>query len=351
MSANPYPIYIISLKRNPERRLYVQRQLDALHLDYQFVDAIDKHDLESSECQAEICELLGADKNNIKKKYRGMCNSKELATTLSHIKAYKLMAEHNESAACILEDDAQISPDFPAILRVAKKKSWDILMLSSQSVVIRAIISRNINLRKSIIESPQTNCSLFPKLRKTRRGKELLPPTPTSSSELDWALIPKSQWQQLMFLSSGSANKPKNTNKSREFRNNITEPHWSLGSVPIPDCPMPSGLLTSYIACKIGALPLRVSQKNLYGGYDIAIPAERPTSGMAYLLTAEMTKKVIESFTKKERVVIDIIPWHLYQKYGIKLRILTPPCVTASLIYLLYSNPKYRQLKDQLNTN
>ena len=90
-----------------------------------------------------------------------------------------------------------------------------------------------------------------------------------------------------------------------------------------------------------------MSQQNLYGGYDIASPAEMPTSGMAYLLTAEMTKKAIESVTKKEKVVIDNIPWHLYQKYGIKLRILTPPCVTAPLIYLQYSDMEYRKLKVQ----
>ena len=29
---SPLPIYIISLKRTPERRLYMQRQLDALNL-------------------------------------------------------------------------------------------------------------------------------------------------------------------------------------------------------------------------------------------------------------------------------------------------------------------------------
>ena len=44
---SPLPIYIISLKRTPERRLYMQRQLDALNLNYQFVEAIDKYDLYS----------------------------------------------------------------------------------------------------------------------------------------------------------------------------------------------------------------------------------------------------------------------------------------------------------------
>ena len=327
MSANPYPIYIISLKRMPERRLYIQRQLDALHLDYQFIDAVDFKFLEY---QAEICELLGANKTTIKEKY-GNLSDKQFATTLSHIKAHKLMAKDNESAACILEDDAQISPDLPKILSVAQKKPWDILMLSSQSVAIRATIGRDIKVRKSIIESPQTNCFLFPKLRKTRWFRKLLPPTPASSSELDWTLIPKSQWWTLMYLSS-SADKFKYINN--RFRNRMTNRHWNLTWTPIPGCQMPPKSLSNYIACKIGALPLRASQQNLYGGYDMAIPAEMPTSGMAYLLTAEMAKKVKESFTKKECVVIDQIPWYLYQKYGIELRILTPPCVTASFGYL-----------------
>ena len=338
MSANPYPIYIISLKRMPERRLYIQRQLDALHLDYQFIDAVD---FKFPEYQAEICELLGANKTTIKEKY-GNLYGKQFATTLSHIKAYKLMTKDNESAACILEDDAQISPDLPRILSEAQKKSWDILMLSSQSVAIRATIGRDINVRKSIIESPQTNCFLFPKLRKAKWFRKLLPPFPTSSSELDWTLIPKSQYWLLMFLSS-SANKFKYTNR---FRNRMTKRHWNIERTPISGCQMPKEPLASYIACKIGGLPIRASQQNLYGGYDMAIPAEMPTSGMAYLLTAEMAKKVKESFTKKECVVIDHIPWYLYQKHGIKLRVLTPPCVTASLIYLQYSfNPRWGRRK------
>ena len=324
MSANPYPIYIISLKRTPERRLYVQRQLDALHLDYQFVDAIDKHDLESPECQAEICELLGTDKTIIKKKYSKYSRSIKFACTLSHFKAHKLMVKHNHSAACILEDDVQISPDLPKILHSAQKKSWDILMLSSQSRAIRTTIGRDINLRKSIVESPETDCFLFPKLRKIRWFRKLLPPTPTSSSELDWTLIPKLQWWQLMYLSS----------PAKKFRRYIDNRHCYLESIPISGCQMPQEPLASYIACKIGGLPLRVSQQNLYEGYDTAIPAELPTSGMAYLLTAKMTNKFKESVTKNKRIVLDIIPWDLYQKYGVKLRILTPPCVMASFSYL-----------------
>ena len=131
MNVNPYPIYVISLKRTPERRLYVRRQLDALNLDYQFVDAIDKYDLKSPECQAEICALLGIDKTALKERFNKHLGSSQFACSLSHIKAHKLMVKHNHSAACILEDDVEIASDFVKILHAVQKTSRDILMLSS----------------------------------------------------------------------------------------------------------------------------------------------------------------------------------------------------------------------------
>ena len=65
MNVKPYPIYVISLKRTPERRLHIQRQLNALNLDYSIVDAIDKHDLGFPQYQAEVADLLGIDKTII----------------------------------------------------------------------------------------------------------------------------------------------------------------------------------------------------------------------------------------------------------------------------------------------
>ena len=329
MNTSPYPIYVISLKRTPERRLHVKRQLDALNLDYQFLDAIDKRDLHSLEYQTEVADMLGINRSHVKKRNAHYFYN-HLVCTLSHIKAYNLMAKHNDSAACILEDDIQISPDFGKILCAAQKTSWDILMLSSQSRAIYRIPAVNPNIQKCVEEFPEIDCSLFPKLRRTKWFKRILPPTPTSCSQLDWTTIPKFEWLLLMLLSSSrTANKVfkysisayecwlalYNRDHHIVYRNNAESERV-------------------YAACQIGGLPVRPSQKALYQGYDTAIPAEQPTSGMAYLLTLAAANKFKKVVNSKDSIFIDHVPWYLYEKGNIKLRILTPPCVKGSFVYL-----------------
>ena len=65
------PIYIINLKRNPERKLFMQRQLDTLGLEYSFVDVdvIDKYELESKTYRRRIAKLLDIDEAVLERKY------------------------------------------------------------------------------------------------------------------------------------------------------------------------------------------------------------------------------------------------------------------------------------------
>ena len=91
MNIKPYPIYVISLKRAPERKLYIQRQLDALNLNYQVVDAIDKRDLRSPQYRAEVADLLGIDKTLVEIRGTSYSFRSHLACALSHVKAYNLM--------------------------------------------------------------------------------------------------------------------------------------------------------------------------------------------------------------------------------------------------------------------
>ncbi len=321
MHINPYPIYVISLKRTPERRLHVQRQLDALNLDYQFVDAIDSYDLKSPEYQAEVFDLLDID--GYITKYSEYINNKIgiFVCTLSHIKAQKLMMKHNHSAACVLEDDVQISPDFAEILRAAQKKSWDILMLSSRSAAMGSILKKNFSIQEKIKEFPEIDCSLFPELRKMKFFRKLLPPNPTSCS-VDWTVIPKLQWYWLM-LSSQS-----------QIANYLFRDFINTTGLPI----------TSYVHCKVGGLPVRSSQQALYENYDIAIPAEAPTSGMAYLLTADTANTYKQTFARiitNNQVLIADDFWKLYRYHGVKLRIITPPCAIASKVYLKFAARRY----------
>ena len=321
MSTNSCPIYVINLKRNPERRLYMQRQLDALNLDYQFVDAIDIYDLKSPEYQAEVFDLLGID--GYMTKFNEHINREigKAACIFSHMKAHRLMMRHNRSAACVLEDDVEILPGFGGILRVAQEKSWDILMLASRSRAVASILRSNLSIQESKAEFPEINCSLYPKLRRIKFSRKLFPLIPTFCS-LSWTVIPKLEQYWLELPSKSKIVK-------KLFSNFINTTGWRIGP---------------YISCKTGALPVGSSQRALYRNYDIAIPAEMPNLGMAYLLTADTVNKYKDNFSK----MIDSgkIPsadhfWKLSKDYNLKLRILTPPCATAPQVYLRYSSRKY----------
>ena len=139
------PIYIINLKRTPERRLYIQRQLDALGLKYEFVDAIDKYELKSKADRIQITQSLGIAESLVENKYAAITdhaktaknknwkddNSGSLATSLSHIKIYDLMVKNGIDWACILEDDTTLLPTLVEVLKIAPKLEWDILLLAS----------------------------------------------------------------------------------------------------------------------------------------------------------------------------------------------------------------------------
>ena len=335
MNNQPYPIYVISLKRCPERRLHVQRQLDTLGLSYRFVDGVDKYDLKSTEYLAEIAHRLGIDKNVIAP---GDCFAhNNTVCTLSHIKAHNLMVEQEDAIACILEDDVVLSPDFPKILCAAQKTTWDILMLSSLSRIIISTLASDLTIQETIKKYSEIDCSLFPRLRREKWFKRLLPPRAVSQSQLDWTSVNKLEWFLLMLLSHP-------TNRRSTY--SITERYKRLVRIYNPKHPIlvkTISCIQLYTACKVGGLPIRSSQQPLYRGYDIAIPVDTVTSGMAYLLTLEMAhlfKEAIHSgeVTKgRNGIVIDYIPSYLQKKYGIKLRIITPPCVTASLVYLVNS--------------
>ena len=150
------PIYVINLERNPERRLFMQKQLDALNLNYQFVDAIDKFDLESYEYRAQTSRILGIDAANLKYKYSQFIHSLEglghLACILSHIKTHNLMLENNDDVACILEDDVVLLPTFSTVLNASSKFSWDILMLSTKSKTIRKALDELNRVYRRIIK-------------------------------------------------------------------------------------------------------------------------------------------------------------------------------------------------------
>ncbi len=135
------PIYIINLKRTPERKLYIQRQLDALNLNYEVVEAIDKYDLSCKAERAIIANQLDISQTNMEALYDYHCNHLgPLACLLSHVKVYNLIINNDIPYTCVLEDDACLLPVFTKILVASQEISWEVLMLSSQSWLIQRII-------------------------------------------------------------------------------------------------------------------------------------------------------------------------------------------------------------------
>ena len=128
------PIYIISLRRTPERRLHIQRQLDAFKLKYQWIEAVDAYDFEESESQVL----------NLENPYQAD-NTDRLSTLgclLSHVKFYDQVIKNNHEIACVLEDDAQLLPSFPDVLNSEKLQNnkWGILFLAHQSGVVAKLL-------------------------------------------------------------------------------------------------------------------------------------------------------------------------------------------------------------------
>ena len=298
----PYPpIYIINLKRTPERKLFIQRQLDALNLNYQFVEAIDKYDLGSKAERAIIADQLDIDTTNMETLNKLIDNSR-LACLLSHIKVYNLIIENNIPYTCVLEDDAYLLPAFPKILITAQQTPWDVLMLSNQSHSVRKIIL-------------ELHTSMFHSLYKLICYKKYYPELTFFTVCLMTLKIIK-----LLMLRHKITNKI--SAKARYIKNEK---------------------FIEYMACEIGALPNRDRQPRhrITSNHRITTPEiskSNATSGMAYMLTHSAAIKWKQAaISLRESSSIDRIPLELYKKGLLNLFIVVPPCVRASYQYLVNS--------------
>ncbi len=97
-------VFVINLKDSLERRKSIDIQLNKLNLDYEVVDAIDGRALSNEEITQHTHELNYA------------CKPGEIGCSLSHLKVYRKILEHNIPCALILEDDVQLTDDLPLVL-------------------------------------------------------------------------------------------------------------------------------------------------------------------------------------------------------------------------------------------
>ncbi len=128
------PIYIISLRRTPERRLHIQRQLDAYNLKYRVIEAVDAYNFQESELSVLDIENPYQEDNTDR--------LSTLGCLLSHIEFYNQVIKNNHEIACVLEDDAKLLPSFPDVLNSEKlqQKKWEILLLAHQSNIVTELL-------------------------------------------------------------------------------------------------------------------------------------------------------------------------------------------------------------------
>lgn len=103
-------ILVISLTRSAGRRQHITRQMARLGLEFEFVDAIDKLDLDA----ARLDELVAA--GQITADAVAAMGAGTVACALSHRKALARSIEVPGEKALILEDDALLTDDVGSVL-------------------------------------------------------------------------------------------------------------------------------------------------------------------------------------------------------------------------------------------
>jgi len=102
----PWPILVVSLPSDSERRSRIGSQLRDLSLPFTFVDAIDGRTGLSQDNFALV------DQDGARKNIGRALTSPEIGCALSHLKVYRLILDQGLEGAIVLEDDAVLLPDF-----------------------------------------------------------------------------------------------------------------------------------------------------------------------------------------------------------------------------------------------
>ena len=353
------PIYIISLNRTPERRLFMQRQLDSFGLEYQFIDVgdIDKYELESKVYRSQIAQSLNIDKTILENKYNAIIsyvkskykkaeyekqknsNMGVLATTLSHIKIYDLMVKDNIATVCILEDDTTLLPTFPEILETAAKLEWDMLMLANIPARAIELIKRHsspeykrIN-RMRILDIRLLFVNRRTKISAAKKEEDCRIKCLLKEYGLTPHLYPEQSKIMIKALQEYDS-------KYTEIIKSIapgTRFLYLLSKEQYERVKTLAIMLRWYTFSQLGALPNRSSLNVITKYHCISEPRCNFHSTSAYLLRQPAAIKWKQKALAENPLAIDQVPWELYRNGQVKLRLITPPCATDTVNYLIYS--------------
>ena len=126
-------IFVISLKTAQDRRARMRARLEALDLDFHWIDGVDLRE-ESEEALAAFCDLKTQRKIG-QIYHRGTLPSAgQIGCYLAHLNAYRAMLGRGEKCALILEDDAILLEELPVYLEPLRMaaREFDVLMLEDR---------------------------------------------------------------------------------------------------------------------------------------------------------------------------------------------------------------------------
>lgn len=116
---NEFPVFIISLKSDVERREKISKLLVDMNINYQFYDAIDfRSSLFKEKKQIAL-------KNNIQNTY-GEMTEPEMACTFSHLAVYQKIVDSGLDWALILEDDVTFDHLLADLIRNLSKSTHNL---------------------------------------------------------------------------------------------------------------------------------------------------------------------------------------------------------------------------------
>ena len=108
-SAIDIPIWIINLKRDTERLLFMQTQMQRLDLDYRIIEAIDGRSLGDNE-KAPYSKSIAL------RDFGRELTAGEIGCALTHIKIWELMVKEGIEEILILEDDVHLGTALIGVL-------------------------------------------------------------------------------------------------------------------------------------------------------------------------------------------------------------------------------------------
>lgn len=122
-AGQPCPIFVVSLPGEDQRRAGISAQLQALELDFEFVDGVRGSTLTDTERSVQVGPAAEMRRHIDREMTDG-----EIGCALSHQKVYDKVLAEGHDYAFVLEDDALLLPGFLEALTEATQVDLDLLI-------------------------------------------------------------------------------------------------------------------------------------------------------------------------------------------------------------------------------